>query len=228
MLILFDSQTGIPVSIGLGPNKTLAKIANHVVKTTLLSKNSYDLTAPSKQESVLQTIQIEEIWGIGRGLSTQLHKLGIHTGKQLRDMDIRFIRKYFNVIVERTVRELRGESCIALDNTQEARKQIISSRSFGYKVTSFQDMREAVSSYSARATDKLRKQHSVANYITVYIRTSAFHQENYYSNSYRMQIIPPSDDSSIISKLAVEALRRIFHTNHRYHKAGRGLKWYTA
>lgn len=213
-------STGIPVSIGLGPNKTLSKIANYVVKHNKSERSSYDLTPLSKRETILENIQVEDIWGVGRGLSKQLHELGIHTGKQLRDADIRFIRKYFNVIMERTVRELRGENCFQLDNTTQARKQIISSRSFGYKVSSFQDMREAVSSYSARAAVKLRQQGSVANYITVYIRTSAYHQNNYYSNSYRMPIIPPSDDTSLISKLAVKGLRTIFRTGCRYHKAG--------
>ena len=217
---IVKQSTGIPVSIGLGPNKTLSKIANHVVKTKLSAHSSYDLTPLPERETVLETILVEDIWGVGRGLTKQLYKLGIRTGKQLRDMEIRFIRKYFNVVMERTVRELRGESCIELDRQNNARKQIISSRSFGYKVTRFQDMREAVSTYSARAAVKLRMQKSVANFITVYIRTSSFHQHNYYSNSYSMPVMPPSDDTAVLSKLAVKALSKVFRAGCRYHKAG--------
>jgi DNA polymerase V len=165
--------TGVPVSIGLGPTKTLAKVANYQAKK---SGTMYDLCDLALIPLLLNRIPVNEIWGIDRRLTEQLNHRGIQTADQLRCANPKLIRKWFSVVVERIVMELNGVSCLDLESVQP-KKQIMSSRSFGKPVTGLEELNAAISTYTARAAIKLREQHSKAQSIYVFIQTNQ-HNKN--------------------------------------------------
>ena len=188
---------GITVCVGIAPTKTLAKLANHAAK-------KYPAT-----------------WGVGRRLSKRLNALGIATALDLANASPRAIRDQFSVVLERTVRELNGESCIELEEIPPTKKQIVCSRSFGAKVTHFELLREAVCEYATRATEKLRKEQQQAKVLTVFIRTSPFKDnEPQYSNSASGELLIPSCDTRDFIELANHLLKRIWKDGFRYAKAG--------
>ncbi|MEO6423421.1 MAG: Y-family DNA polymerase, partial [Candidatus Nitrotoga sp.] len=165
---------GVPVCVGVASTKTLAKLANHVAK----KRPQYESVCnfgdmPSAElDTILASIEVGEVWGIGCKLNSHLQQGGIHNVQQLRDFDVTRLRKRFGVVMERTVRELRGESCLEMVDVAPAKQQIISSRSFGHYVTELSELEEAVSTYMSRAAEKLRCQNSVAATVYVHIRTN--------------------------------------------------------
>jgi len=208
---------GIPVSVGIGPTKTLAKIANQLAKQ---GSHVVNLNDPKSQEESLANFPVEKIWGIGHRLAAKLQAMGIHSALQLRDADLKRMRLHFTVTVERTVRELRGISCIPIEAIQP-RKQIISSRSFGRTVTELTDLEEAVSHYAAIACEKLRKQHCVTSGIYVFIQTSAFKNvKQQYANGMVFSFPFPTDDTSFIITWAKKCLQHIYRKGYRYNKTG--------
>lgn len=214
---------GIPVAVGIGHSKTLAKLANHLAKKVEQFDNVLDLTAQSKglTDLLLKKVEVGDVWGIGKRLSAQLIAEGIQTAKDLKNANIKRIRKRYGVVVERTVRELNGESCLAFEEVLQNKKQIISSRSFGKLVIDYQLMQQAVTSYAVRAAEKLRRQNSVCQYITVTIQTNPFKQElPQYRNSYTLPLIYASDNSILLVKLAKRALNKIWRPGYHYQKAG--------
>lgn len=211
--------TGIPVSIGYAQTKTLAKVANHIAKTQT-QKGVFELLDRQLQSEILADFPLEKVWGIGKALAPRLNKLNIHTPKELRDTDPKKIRHYFNVVMEKMVQELRGFSCIPTETIQP-RKQIISSRSFGNPVTELQALEEAVSNFAATASLKLREQKSVAQGLSVFIRTSRFNEsEPYYSNNITLSFPIPTADTSEIIAMARNGVRHLFKPGYRYKKAG--------
>ncbi|WP_282960971.1 Y-family DNA polymerase [Vibrio alginolyticus] len=162
---------GITVCVGIAPTKTLAKLANHAAKKYPATQGVVDLTNPDRQRRLLALVPVDDVWGVGRRLSKRLNALGITTALDLANASPRAIRDQFSVVLERTVRELNGDSCIELEEIPPAKKQIVCSRSFGVKVTHFELLREAVCEYATRATEKLRKEQQQAKVLTVFIRT---------------------------------------------------------
>ncbi|WP_051926514.1 hypothetical protein [Pantoea sp. 9140] len=124
-------ETGLVIGVGFGPTKTLAKLANHAVKKWMQTKGVVDLSSPTRQRKLLHLTDVSDIWGIGLRITKRMHQLGITTALQLADSNISMIRKNFDVIVERTTRELNGESCIALEDAPPPKQNILNSRSFG-------------------------------------------------------------------------------------------------
>lgn len=169
--------TGIPVSIGIGQTKTLAKIANKIAKTQT-STNVFEIMDLTLQEQIMKHFPVEDIWGIGSRLAKRLHKMNIKTAQNLRDADPKAMRIQFNVTMEKMISELRGISCLPLESFQP-RKQIISSRSFGYAVTALKNLEEAISYYAATAALKLRKQRSLTQGISVFLHTNTFRSEQH-------------------------------------------------
>ncbi len=150
---------GLAVCVGIAPTKTLAKLANHCAKKNLSGHDGVcDFTTidPDHLNRLLERIPVSEVWGVGRKISARLEDMGIHSVRQLRDADTETIRRRFSVVLERTVRELRGTSCLELEEVTPPRQQIISSRSFGEYVTELPDLETAVSTYIGRAAEKLR------------------------------------------------------------------------
>lgn len=212
--------TGIPVSIGIASTKVLAKIANLIAKKNK-EHGVINFLDSSLHDVVLNDIKVEDIWGIGRQSSSKLHDLGIYSAKQLRDSDPKFIRKYFSVSCERILYELRGISCLSLDALSEPSKNIRSSRSFGRKVTSFDEVAEALAHFTARACEKLRTQQSCARSICVFLRTNRFSTtDEYYCQSYSTHFVHPTQDTRVIISAAKHCLQKIFRPGFYYKKTG--------
>ncbi|EOW9219135.1 translesion error-prone DNA polymerase V subunit UmuC [Vibrio cholerae] len=212
---------GITVCVGIAPTKTLAKLANHAAKKYPATQGVVDLTNPERQRRLLALVPVDDVWGVGRRLSKRLNALGITTALDLANASPRVIRDQFSVVLERTVRELNGESCIELEEIPPTKKQIVCSRSFGAKVTQFELLREAVCEYATRATEKLRKEQQQAKVMTVFIRTSPFKDnEPQYSNSASGELLIPSCDTRDFIELANHLLKRIWKDGFRYAKAG--------
>lgn len=212
---------GITVCVGIAPTKTLAKLANHAAKKYPATQGVVDLTNPDRQRRLLTLVPVDDVWGVGKRLSKRLNALGITTALDLANASPRAIRDQFSVVLERTVRELNGESCIELEDIPPTKKQIVCSRSFGAKVTQFELLREAVCEYATRATEKLRKEQQQAKVLTVFIRTSPFKDnEPQYSNSASGELLIPSCDTRDFIELARHLLKRIWKDGFRYAKAG--------
>lgn len=212
---------GITVCVGIAPTKTLAKLANHAAKKYPATQGVVDLTNPERQRRLLALVPVDDVWGVGKRLSKRLNALGITTALDLANASPRAIRDQFSVVLERTVRELNGESCIELEEIPPTKKQIVCSRSFGAKVTHFELLREAVCEYATRATEKLRKEQQQAKVLTVFIRTSPFKDnEPQYSNSASGELLIPSCDTRDFIELANHLLKRIWKDGFRYAKAG--------
>ncbi|EML0289511.1 translesion error-prone DNA polymerase V subunit UmuC [Vibrio cholerae] len=212
---------GITVCVGIAPTKTLAKLANHAAKKYPATQGVVDLTNPDRQRRLLALVPVDDVWGVGRRLSKRLNALGIITALDLANASPRAIRDQFSVVLERTVRELNGESCIELEEIPPTKKQIVCSRSFGVKVTQFELLREAVCEYATRATEKLRKEQQQAKVLTVFIRTSPFKDnEPQYCNSASGELLIPSCDTRDFIELANHLLKRIWKDGFRYAKAG--------
>lgn len=214
---------GLPVCVGFAPTKTLAKLANHVAKKRAEYGGVCDLTAmtPDQLDAIMSGIAVGEVWGVGRKLNEQLQRGGITTVQQLRDFDISRIRNRFGVVMERTVRELRGEACLEMVDIAPPRKQIISSRSFGQSVTSLSELQEAVSVYMSTAAQKLREQDSVAATAYVYIHTNVHKKEEpQYSRGITIALAQATNDTMQLVAAVKAGLRRIYRPGYRYKKAG--------
>ncbi|VDZ61526.1 DNA polymerase V subunit UmuC [Serratia odorifera] len=176
-------ETHLTVGVGIAPSKTLAKLANHAAKTWEQTKGVVDLSDPLRQRKLLALLPVSEVWGVGRRLTRQLQTMGIENALQLADCDTQLIRKTFSVVLERTVRELRGESCLHWEDVAPTKQQIVCSRSFGHRLTNYQHMREAICSYAERAAEKLRGEKRFCRNVSVFIKTSPHAAgEGYYSN----------------------------------------------
>ncbi len=216
--------TGIPVSIGIGSTKTLAKTANHLSKKSPTHNGVLNLNAVHDLTAVLESVAIQDVWGIGRRWSDRLHQMGIHTARQLRDADTNDLKKRFNVILARTSQELRGIPCIELEEEQPDRQQIISSRSFGERIEQIHPLQQALSHFVSRAAAKLRKQHLQARHISVFIQTSPHSKDPvtdpYYKNSQSTRLSTPSDNTGELIQHALQLLEQIYQPGHRYLRAG--------
>ncbi len=215
---------GLAVCVGIGPTKTLAKLANHCAKKKLAGDQGVcDFTTmmPAELSQLFGRIEVGEVWGVGRKISAKLEAMGIHTVRQLRDADAETVRSRFSVVLERTVRELRGISCLDLAEVVPEKQQIMSSRSFGTLVYDLEGLEEAVASYVSRAAEKLRKQDSLAGAIQVYIRTNIFKPEvPQYQRAMTIPLPEASADSRVLVGWAIKVLRRIYRPGYGYHKAG--------
>ncbi|MEO8013307.1 MAG: Y-family DNA polymerase [Polaromonas sp.] len=221
---------GIPCCVGMGATKTLAKLANHVAKTAERKPGSYpaamaqvcDLSvlAPAALEEVLAATAVNEVWGVGRRLTAQLSESGIHTALDLARLEPSMVRRRWSVVLERTVRELQGMPCIALELASARKQEIACTRSFGHPVTRLQDLSEAVTEFASQAAYKLRSQGSLAGQVLVFIRTSPFRPEAQYSRSISMPLRRPSADTGLIVAAALRSLRAIYRPGYQLAKAG--------
>lgn len=215
--------TGIPVCVGIGPSKTLAKLANHVAKKHPKSQGifDYNVLSPAQQNNVLAHLEVGDVWGIGRKLSKGLTDLGIASALQLRNADAPSLRARYGVVIEKTIRELRGDACIEMEEVAPAKKQIVSSRSFGQCVTELHDVQDAIAHFISNACGKLRKQNSVAGMLQVFILTDQFRPEKpQYSPCISIPLVLPTSDSLELNRWAFDGLERIYRTGYEYKKAG--------
>jgi DNA polymerase V len=221
---------GIPCCIGIGQTKTLAKLANHVAKTAERKPGLYpeklaqvcnfaDMTAEEFNQ-VLADTPVNEVWGVGRRISSQLNDGGIITALDLVRLDTATVRSKWSVVLERTVRELQGTSCIGLEDAPAAKKEIACTRSFGHPVTELSDLNEAVTQFASRAAEKLRKQGSAAHQLICFVRTSPFRKDPQYSGSISVPLRRPTSDTGALVSAAVAGMRAIYRPGFKYAKAG--------
>lgn len=222
---------GIPCCVGLGSTKTLAKLANHIAKTAERKPGSYPAglaqvchlgaMPQSERDAIFAATEVGEVWGVGRRIGAQLTEAGIKTVLDLARLDAPTVRRRFSVVLEKTVRELQGLPCIGLDDAPSPKQQIMVSRSFGRPVTQAADLTTAVAEFTSRAAEKLRRQHSTACAIMVFIRTSPFRvQDPQYSRSVTVPLIRPSADTALLVTAALVGLRLIYKSGIMYAKAG--------
>lgn len=221
-------STGLPTCIGIGPTKTLAKLANHIAKDAERKPGSYpkklkqvcNLAAldPDTVAQLLQSTPVQEIWGIGRRISARLKAGGIVNALQLREMDAATVRKIGSVTLEKTVRELRGVPCIELEHAVQ-KKQIACTRSFGQKVSRLSSLIEAVSEFASRAAEKLRLQRSVAGQVYVFIHTSRHRPGKQCSVGATMPLRPTNSTPAIV-QTAVKVLQQLYRPGLAWAKAG--------
>lgn len=224
------SGTGLTIGVGMGPTKTLAKSAQWASKEWPQFGGVLALTSnnPKRTEKLLSLQPVEEIWGVGRRIGKRLNTYGVTTALQLARMNPVFIRKNFTVVLERTVRELNGEACISLEEAPPSKQQIVCSRSFGERITTYDSLRQAICQYAERAAEKLRGEKQFCRHISVFIKTSPFAvNEAYYGNVASEKLLLATQDSRDIINAAVKALGRIWLDGRRYAKAGVMLNDFT-
>ncbi|MDD4202575.1 MAG: Y-family DNA polymerase [Candidatus Omnitrophica bacterium] len=213
--------TGMPVSVGIAKTKVLAKIANHIAKKQRQCNGVFDLSSLSEDQidNMLNVFPVEDIWGVGRRYAMMLRQQGIKTALSLKQKDIKWVRKKMTVAGERIVRELRGTKCIEIDTMIKNKKEITCSRSFGKKVSTIKEIKEAVSEYVTRASEKLRHQESVCTGVYVYIATALFSEDRYFKGDLQKLVMPTANTSTIISN-AHNIIDNIYVEGKKYAKAG--------
>ena len=224
-------ETGIPTSVGFGATKTLAKLANNIGKTADRKPGSYpahlaqvcDFSRLSQVEldALFAATDVGMIWGVGRRTTEKLKAGGIHTVLDLMRADVTTLRRQFSVVLEKTMRELHGTSCMALDDAPPTRQQILVSRSFGTPITNVDGILEAVSEFASRAAERLRQQGSVAGAIGVYFMTSPFRTNDcQHSVNVTIPLVRPTADTVVLMRAAEMSVRTQFRPGFRYAKAG--------
>ncbi len=216
-------DVGIPVCVGIAASKTLAKLANHVAKKDARLQGVCDFNTFSRSDldALLANIPVGEVWGVGRRSTTRLQALGIDTVLDLKRAAPKRIRDEFSVVLERTIAELNGVACLELDEFMPDKQQIICSRSFGSLVSNLADLEQAVISYTTRAAEKLRAQHSIAAGIQVYIRTNPHKERDpQHQQTMLLPLHESTDDTRHLCHAALHGLRQIYHNGYAYQKAG--------
>jgi DNA polymerase V len=210
---------GIPISIGLAPTRTLAKIANHMAKK--YSKNGvFDINSQEMRECVLASVAIEEVWGISHKWGARIRRMGIKTALDLSQADLKNIRKSLGVIGEKIALELRGVPCIDIRHASH-KKTIISSRSFEKTMQNVDLIEESVANHISRAALRLRKQECVAGGMVVSLRTNRFsNYDKQYKNEYRLVLDSPTDATNILIAKSKECIQNIFKNGFKYKKTG--------
>ncbi|NOU24098.1 MAG: Y-family DNA polymerase [Methylotenera sp.] len=215
--------TGLPVCVGIGSTKTLSKLANHCAKKRPVFNSvcNFNTMPPKDLDDLLGQVEVGEIWGVGRKLAPKLQALGFNTVLDLKRANPERLRQQFSVVMEKTIRELNGTVCIELEEISPAKKQIISSRSFGYPVRDYNSLAESITLYMSRAAEKLRNQQSFAGSVYVYIRTSPFKPDDpFYSNGLTIPLSSPTNDTRQLVNVALWGLKQIYRPNYSYAKAG--------
>jgi DNA polymerase V len=212
----------LPICVGFGHSKTLAKLANHCAKKQPEWDGVCDLTAlpEAAVDELLEKLEVSAVWGVGRRLEVRLNQVGIMDVKRLKRADPKRIRDHFGVLMERTVKELNGEPWLELEDMRPESKQVMSSRSFGARVTHMRDLVEAISFHAANAGQRMRKQGLSANAVYAFIQNSPFDQAEYYGKGLMVALPAPTDDTLLINKAAQFLLRQMYKPDVYYQKAG--------
>jgi DNA polymerase V len=222
--------TGIPCGVGIGSTKTLAKLANHIAKTADRKPGSYPQSMAtvcnlgalpaSDIDSLFATTDVGEVWGVGRRIGKQLNDAGVHTILDLARLSPTMVRSRWGVVLERAVRELQGQPCIGLEEAPPAKQQIACTRSFGHPVTELADLIEAISEFTSRAGEKLRRQSGLAGQILVFAHTSPFRPGPRFSKSVVVPLRRPTADTRHLVQSAVMGITQIYKPGFKLSKAG--------
>ena len=214
-------HTGIPVSIGIASTKTLAKVANHKAKKDDSLNGVCSLVNYNNIDRILELTEVGDVWGVGRRLSKKLINHGIHNAKLLKNCSDSWIRKMMSVNGLKTITELRGISCIPLEEYSMTRKSCCTTRSFGKLLTNLDDIEQAVTTFARRAAERIRSESLAASCVSVFVRTNPFDKKSaYYSNGASRTLSHPTHDSITIIETSLLLTKRIFKNNYQYKKAG--------
>ena len=214
-------HTGIPVSIGIASTKTLAKVANHKAKKDDSLNGVCSLVNYNNIDQILELTEVGDVWGVGRRLSKKLINHGIHNAKLLKNCSDSWIRKMMSVNGLKTITELRGISCIPLEEYSMTRKSCCTTRSFGKLLTNLEDIEQAVTTFARRAAERIRSESLAASCVSVFVRTNPFDKKSaYYSNGASRTLSHPTHDSITIIETSLLLTKRIFKDNYQYKKAG--------
>jgi DNA polymerase V len=222
--------TGLTIGVGMGQPKRWRRAPSGLQRSGRSSGSSGpDPGNPKRTQKLLSLQPVEEVWGVGNRIAKKLSIMGIKTALQLAQSNTSFIRKNFSVVLERTVRELNGESCIALEEAPPAKQQIVCSRSFGERIVTLEAMRQAICQYAERAAEKLRSERQFCSHISVFVKSSPFAlNEPYYSNVACEKLLTPTQDTRDIIAASQRALERIWRDGVRFAKAGIMLNDFTS
>ena len=214
-------NVGMPVSIGLAPNKTLAKMASHFAKKYQGYRHCCMIDSDEKRIKALKLYPIDEVWGIGRRYAARLEALGVKTAYDFAEHNQTWVKATFNnIVIERTWRELNGEDCVPNEEMAK-KKSICTSRSFNGMITDLDGLRTHVSNYAARCAEKLRQQGTVASIVGVFLNTNAFREDlPQYWNFQELRLVTPSSSTITIVKAANEVLQKLYRQGYHYKKAG--------
>lgn len=214
-------SVGMPTSIGIAPNKTLAKMAGHFAKKYQGYHHCCLIDNDEKRVKALKIFPISEVWGIGRRYATRLQTMGVKTAFDFAECNLSWVRATFkNIVIERTWRELNSEDCIPNEELAK-KKSICISRSFNDMITDLDGLRTHVSNFAARCAEKLRQQGTVASIVGVFLHTNAFREDlPQYWNFQEMRLITPTNSSIAIVKAANNVLQKLYRQDYRYKKAG--------
>ena len=225
---LVRQWTGIPVRIGIAPNKTLSKIAINEIKRKNIPASVIHLSDEIKIKTALKHAPVGKVWGVGRRLNEHLNNAGINTALDLANVSPQNIRKKFSIVLERTVRELRGERCLDIEDDISSKKQIVVSRSFGERVSNLETLKPIVSNFAVRAAEKLRSEKQKCSQVSVYVRTSPFNKNKpQHSDLKTIGLLTPTNDTRDILTAAKKGLLPIFRSGYDYAKAGIVLNKFT-
>jgi DNA polymerase V len=216
-------EVRLPICVGIGPTPTLAKVANHAAKKIEGFKGVAVLDTKKIRKTVLSKMAVTDVWGIGNRLGKRLNALGVNTAWELANRDPTQIRKEFSILVENTVRELNGEVRHSWDTVRAAKKEIYSTRSFGERITDFEELRSALASHAEIVATKLRKQKSLTSCMTLFATSSPHDNDYYFRRSYFHRFAVPTNDTRNIIKVIGLAMSQLYKPNVRYYKCGVGL-----
>lgn len=213
--------TGIPVSVGVGSTKTLAKAANKLAKRVPGAGGVLDLLNHPDPDTLLEMLPCRDMWGIGSQWARLLESQGMRNALQLKKANRAWVRAKMGVVGERMVWELNGVSCLQLEEVEEPKKNITCSRSFGKLVTELEDLQEAVATYTSRAAEKVRKQKSVVSVVQVYLTTNPYREADpQYAPSAMLTLAEPTSNTPELIMHAARLLQKIYRRGFRYKKAG--------
>lgn len=213
--------TGIPVSVGIAPTKTLAKVANRLAKKTPESGGVLTLMDEAGQTAALAKLELTDLWGVAGRIAARLQAIGISTPLQLRNADPKWIRSQFSVVMERIVLELQGIPCLQLEDGTPDRQSIMSSKSFGRPVETLTEMQEAVATYISRVAEKMRRQHLVTPALQAFVNTNRFREQDaQYYGQHTVHLPVATADTGRLIRAAHHSLACIWKPGGRYKKAG--------
>jgi len=212
--------TGLTVGVGIGETKTLAKLGNHLAKRGKNANGIHVIGSEQAVTAALEAVELGDIWGISGGFTRRLQRLGIDKPIELRQANPHYIRQHLGVVGQKIVYELRGISCIELEEITADKQNICCSRSFGQVTSDFNMIREAAVTFASQACVKLRRQKLVAGRLSVFIQTDRHSDSEQYGGWWASRLLAPTDDTRLIAEHAAWSLRRIFRPEFRYKKAG--------
>ena len=213
--------TGLPISIGLAPTKTLAKVANKLAKKDKNSKGALVLEHEHEITLALDRFPVEDLWGVGYAKAKRLTEMGVRTALEFRQLPGEWVKKHFTITGFRMWRELHGYPCLELIESSRNKDAIATGRSFGKLLTNYEDVKEALVNHACSCAQKLRKQKSYAGYLNVHVETSRFRNDlPQYANDITIKLLQPTDDSRVIVKAALAGLKKIWRDKYHYNRCG--------